>query len=253
MGIYLLRLRCAALVSLGIFFSFPAYAQLSGTFIAPGDDCSSLPAGSTAITADPDGDGAMITLVCDGSDWLQEGVVVLSKTGAAPTSSDDGDWTLESGVDVSTSLNVGIGTDAPGAALHVDGDIFYTGTITSLSDRRHKTEISGIGPVLPKLHDVQGVSYVLLDDKKGAPTLGLIAQDVEQVFPELVSMQAGGVKTLNYIGMIAPLVEAVKELDMHNGELARENAELRRVLHQLSARMDVLEGTRRPAYTPYND
>jgi trimeric autotransporter adhesin len=43
--------------------------------------------------------------------------------------------------------------------------------------------------------------------------LGVIAQEVEAVFPELVQTDASGMKRVNYQGLIAPLIEAVKELD----------------------------------------
>lgn len=43
--------------------------------------------------------------------------------------------------------------------------------------------------------------------------LGVIAQEVEEVFPELVHEDERGYKHVNYLGLIAPLIEAVKELD----------------------------------------
>ena len=51
------------------------------------------------------------------------------------------------------------------------------------------------------------------DDVKATPAMGVIAQDVEAVFPELVQEDARGFKTVHYPGLIAPLIEAVKELD----------------------------------------
>jgi hypothetical protein len=43
--------------------------------------------------------------------------------------------------------------------------------------------------------------------------MGIIAQDVERVFPELVITDRLGRKKVNYLGLVAPLIEAVKELD----------------------------------------
>ena len=48
----------------------PAAAQLAGNDVAPGDACSLT--GSTVITADADGDGGSVTLICDGTNWLAE-------------------------------------------------------------------------------------------------------------------------------------------------------------------------------------
>ena len=45
------------------------------------------------------------------------------------------------------------------------------------------------------------------------PGIGVIAQEVEAVFPELVVTGDDGIKRVNYLGLFAPLIEAVKELD----------------------------------------
>jgi hypothetical protein len=50
-------------------------------------------------------------------------------------------------------------------------------------------------------------------DAKHQPGIGVIAQDVEAVFPELVQTGADGIKRVNYVGLIGPLIEAIKELD----------------------------------------
>lgn len=55
--------------------------------------------------------------------------------------------------------------------------------------------------------------------------LGVIAQEVEEVFPELVHEDASGYKHVNYLGLIAPLIEAVKELDARVQALERERAD----------------------------
>jgi hypothetical protein len=90
--------------------------------------------------------------------------------------------------------------------------------IAGLSDARLKTAIApaaGLDAILR----LQGVSYSWKDS--GRRDIGLIAQEVEKVFPELV--QAGSTaeayKTIRYDGLIAPLVEAVKELKAENDEL----------------------------------
>jgi hypothetical protein len=53
------------------------------------------------------------------------------------------------------------------------------------------------------------------------PPIGLIAQDVEKVFPELVTTDRSGYKQVYYTGLIAPLVEAVKELDNRLADVER--------------------------------
>jgi hypothetical protein len=51
------------------------------------------------------------------------------------------------------------------------------------------------------------------DDAKATAPMGVVAQDVEAVFPELVVTDAKGHKRVSYTGLIGPLIEAVKELD----------------------------------------
>ncbi len=51
------------------------------------------------------------------------------------------------------------------------------------------------------------------EDAKEQPGMGVIAQEVEKVFPDLVTTTDEGLKKVDYNGLIAPLIEAVKELD----------------------------------------
>jgi endosialidase-like protein len=64
---------------------------------------------------------------------------------------------------------------------------------------------------------LRGVSWRWRDDAppeaRRQPGVGVIAQDVEAVFPELVTTGPDGIKRVDYVGLIGPLIEAVKELD----------------------------------------
>ena len=80
----------------------------------------------------------------------------------------------------------------------------------SLSDERDKKNVIVIYNALETVNKLVGVEYNWNDtDKKGS---GLIAQRVEEVIPHLVHTNDDGVKSLNYDGLIAYLVEAIKEL-----------------------------------------
>lgn len=71
---------------------------------------------------------------------------------------------------------------------------------------------------------LRGVSFEWQEDAPDGhegPDLGVIAQEVEEVFPELVRTDEDGYKRVNYIGLIAPLIEAVKELDARVRALER--------------------------------
>jgi hypothetical protein len=109
--------------------------------------------------------------------------------------------------------SVGIGTSVPTSKLHVVGDTYISGILTatdinSASDIRLKTNIKPFENTLEKIVHINGVSFNWIDSN--AKSGGIIAQDVEKVFPELVN--DGDHKTVNYNGLVGVLVESIKEL-----------------------------------------
>jgi hypothetical protein len=80
---------------------------------------------------------------------------------------------------------------------------------TETSDIALKTDIEPISNVLDKLQQITGYTYKFKIN--GHDSMGVIAQDVEKVFPELVGGKEGS-KTLQYSGLIGALIESVKEL-----------------------------------------
>jgi hypothetical protein len=129
-----------------------------------------------------------------------------------------------------TTGNVGIGPGGPNAnKLFVNGNIFATGPITPPSDMRFKTNIAPLTDVLGKVETIQGVTYnsnELFESVVGRPSggrqIGLVAQDVEKVFPELVhTWHDDGYKAVDYDRFTAVLLEAVKELKSKNETLER--------------------------------
>jgi len=76
-----------------------------------------------------------------------------------------------------------------------------------------KKNISKLNGALAKVLTLEGISFEWGDNaRRKGRTYGISAQQVEKVFPELVQEDADtGTKALNYIGLIAPLVEAIKE------------------------------------------
>ncbi|HNP96600.1 MAG TPA: tail fiber domain-containing protein, partial [Cyclobacteriaceae bacterium] len=109
--------------------------------------------------------------------------------------------------------NVGVGPAAPvpNVAMDVAGSIEYTGTITDVSDRRLKKNIEPLVNSLERILDVEGVSFEMKDENLGRGVeLGVIAQELEIIFPELVFEDEKGFKSVNYIGLIAPMIEALK-------------------------------------------
>jgi len=90
-------------------------------------------------------------------------------------------------------------------------------TFTSLSDRNKKTNIRPIENSVALVQRLQGVRFDWIENNK--PSLGLIAQEVEEVIPELVETGADGTKTLSYGNIIGVLIEAIKEQQIRIEEL----------------------------------
>ncbi len=105
--------------------------------------------------------------------------------------------------------NVGINEASPTFKLTVGGSVgalsfFYT------SDKNLKDNIKPLNDSLDKVLSLEGVSFNWKDD--GRASVGLIAQDVEKVYPELVNTNPeNGLKSVEYGNLVAPLIEAIKE------------------------------------------
>ena len=132
--------------------------------------------------------------------------------------------------------NVGIATLTPSYTLDVNGTI--RGNNVSPSDIRFKTNISTIENPLDKISKLRGVTYEWSDPSRGVgEQIGLIAQEVEQVFPEAVSTDTEGYKSVAYATLVGPLIEAVKTLDKENGILKQEKLDLKDQVQTLNRQM----------------
>ena len=130
-------------------------------------------------------------------------------------------------ISMDESGNVGIGTTAPcdagagdgttisGCIMEANGEIKATNIALS-SDSRLKTAVTTIPSALDKILSLRGVTFEWKQEEfpernfADGTQIGLIAQEVEEVFPELVSQ--GEYKAVSYASLVSPLIEAVKEL-----------------------------------------
>jgi hypothetical protein len=108
---------------------------------------------------------------------------------------------------------VGIGLTAPTEILHVSGNILASGTITANSDELLKTNIQTIPNALEKVLQLRGVEFDRVD-MKGEHQIGVIAQEVEKIIPEVVYGKE--TKSVAYGNLVGVLIEAIKELDAEN-------------------------------------
>lgn len=112
---------------------------------------------------------------------------------------------------------VGILDDTPSATLDVTGNIRATSTITQNSDVHLKENIDTLDDSLDKVLNLRGVHYDWKTEEYKDMNLpegrqvGLIAQEVEQVVPEVVSTDDEGYKSIDYSRLVPLLIESIKE------------------------------------------
>ena len=116
-----------------------------------------------------------------------------------------------------STTRLGIGTTNPTTKLHVIGEVTAT-DYNSTSDARLKTNVQVIDNPLDKISQINGVSFNWIESNK--PSMGVIADEVEKVLPELVSDTDP--KTVNYNGLIGLLIECVKKQQEEIEELKKK-------------------------------
>jgi len=97
---------------------------------------------------------------------------------------------------------------------------FSATQFTSLSDENQKTNIRIIDNAMEIVKQLNGVRYDWIDNNK--PSIGLIAQDVERVLPEIVETSSDNVKSVSYGNLVGVLIEAIKDLQDQIKELKRK-------------------------------
>lgn len=153
--------------------------------------------------------------------------------------------------------NVGIGTNAPADKLHVNGEVRVANCVrnsaatqiagTCSSDLRLKRAITPFPALLDKLVRLQPVNFYWRAAEfpqrhfGTTQSYGLIAQEVEAVFPDLVSTDEQGYKAVNYSKLPLLLLQAAKEQHQFSQRLNAENAGLKEQNAVLATRLAALE------------
>ena len=124
--------------------------------------------------------------------------------------------------------------------MYCEGDVLIVedlemgGSISESSDKRLKKNIENLEGTLAKVMQLRGVRYQLKDSNNNEVKIGFIAQELEVLFPEFVSTNNDGYKSVTYSKMGAVLLEAIKELKYENDELKSQ-------LNQFEKRIKDLE------------
>ena len=104
------------------------------------------------------------------------------------------------------------------------GNATFSGNVTAYSDERLKSNIKTIDNALDKVTKLRGVSYT----KKDTQGIGVIAQEVEKVIPEVV--HDGKYKSVAYGNMVGVLIEAMKEQQKQIDKQQKQIDELKKLI-----------------------
>ena len=208
---------------------------------------ATLPAASganlTALNASNLGSGTVPNARLDAQ--LQD-IAGLATTDSAIIVGDGANFVLESGATMRTSLGLGTGSDVQFNDMQVDslgvataasgtsGEIRATNDITAFysSDVALKENIENISSPMDKVQNLNGVLFDWKQDfieAKGGEDgyfvrkrdVGVVAQDVEKVLPEVVGTRPDGVKAVKYDRLCALLIECVKDLQTQVDDLKK--------------------------------
>ena len=115
------------------------------------------------------------------------------------------------------------------------------------SDRRLKENIVPLDDALGKIRKLNGYTYDWKSSKKS--DIGVIAQEVEEVYPQLVGESKDGsgttIKTVEYGNLVAPLIEATKTIANTNDAQDKEIAELKAQIAELKQVVKHLESSKK--------
>jgi hypothetical protein len=188
----------------------------NGSGITASVSTGAVTLGSTATSANT----ASAIVARDASGNFSAGTITASLTGNASGSA----ATFTSTSQNSQFNSIGVGT----AGSTTAGEIRATNNVTAYysSDERLKDNVKIIPNALAKVLQIRGVEFDwnnLKDPEDGyfvrKHDVGVIAQEIEKVLPEVVAVREDGIKAVKYDRIIPLLIEAIKELEAQVAEL----------------------------------
>ena len=115
----------------------------------------------------------------------------------------------------------------------VSNDLTVSGDVVISSDARLKSNIVSLGSTISKLLQIDGKSY----EMRGKQKIGVLAQEIKKVFPELVTKDENENLAVNYQGLVPVLINALKEQQAEIDRIKTQEERLDR-LERLFAAMD---------------
>ncbi len=151
---------------------------------------------------------------------------------------DDGNWAIGfTGLNSSDDLTFYGTSNANGSSIRLNlthgGTLTATGDIVAYSDRRVKENINPIQDALEKVKALRGVTYNRTDVEDKSQKVGVIAQEIQEVLPQVVFEQADGKLGVSYGNISAVLIEAIKEQQTQIENQQSQIDELKSLVKQL--------------------
>jgi predicted acyltransferase (DUF342 family) len=180
-----------------------------------------------------------INLVDISINSLETATTDISYNSSTTTTIFENNVTVNGSLDVSdviyASSGMSIGKDKDSEyELDVSGDIHCTGTLFADSDLKVKKNLVPLDKSLDKLSNLNGYYYHKVGEGEDSlKHIGVIAQEVEAEYPELVSKNTD-IKSVNYDGINAILIECVKEL-------RKENLAMKTQLEEVKSKLENIE------------
>jgi hypothetical protein len=147
------------------------------------------------------------------------------------------------GLIVQGGVCIGKTTLSANYILDITGNVQAT-SYNATSDIRLKTNIQSLSGSLDVVNQLNGVSFTWKSDTTNKPVLGLIAQDVEKVLPEIVNTadidneDGYKQKSIHYDGLFPHLIESIKTLTQENKSLVSKVDVLKQENKDLVAKVD---------------
>ena len=152
--------------------------------------------------------------------------------------SSSGNITTGGNIIIPDSGNIGSSSDTDAITIANTGnvtfgqDVTVSGDVVISSDARLKSNIVSLGSTLTKLLQIDGKYY----EMKGKQKIGVLAQEIQEVFPELVSEDDNEMLAVNYQGLVPVLINALKEQQSEIETYRDEVSELREMVQELASR-----------------
>jgi hypothetical protein len=146
-----------------------------------------------------------------GGQIIFDGVSYFNNLDIGYNNDTDRDSTINTPINNLYKLNIN-------GSVRIGNDLLIGGNITHYSDYKLKTNINKLNNCLNKINNINGYTYNRIDYHNDKIYYGLIAQEVEKEYPEIVH-DINNIKSINYQSFTAILLESIKELNIKISEL----------------------------------